>query len=97
MLTDIVFALAVTLHCILLTLVRAWAQDLLSEKANLPHGSNAVNGGFCQEAAILVKHLAQESLKKFRNSGVCLSKGKKRTRSNLPKAKTSLEVRAKGR
>jgi hypothetical protein len=54
-------------------------------------------GWFLQQTAFLVKHIVQESLKKFRNSGPSLSKRKKRTRNNPTQVETFFKISAKVR
>jgi len=96
-LDDVVFALDELLNCFFLPLFRAGSKNLLPEQADLPDETNAINRRIVQKVAIRAEHIAQESLKKFRNSGPSLPKGRPSTRGNPGEIKTSFEVLSEGR
>jgi hypothetical protein len=89
---NLVIAFDIRLLCGNFTLIRAWSVDLLSKKTYLSYGSNAKQRRRRQKRTVRCKHIVQESLKKFGNSGRQLSKRKKPPRNNPTFVETSFEV-----
>jgi len=79
------------------SLFRAGSPHFLSEKADLPNGSNAIHGRVVKEAARAVEHIGQECLQKCWDSGFFLPEGQKVSRANPASVDTSFEVPTEGR